>query len=163
MNERGSLALLLSPTTFWTFIYYLCVLYFKQTSSLLSSSSHSVSVAFQGEAGHLFILIWRLQCPSRHSVAVCSRHIWKDSITCKWNGRVLSPLGKRCVLQLNDCNLMSTEDTLRKSPGASFSPTPYSLNMRMLVNYVFNPPCGLYVCTHCKELIITLCECIWKR
>lgn len=57
MNERGSLALLLSPTKFQTFIYYLCVLYFKQTSSLLSSSSHSVSVAFQGEAGHLFILI----------------------------------------------------------------------------------------------------------
>lgn len=76
---------------------------------------------------------------------------------------VASPLGKRYVLQLNDCNLMSTEDTLRKSPGASFSPTPHSLNTTMLVNYVFNSPCGLYMCTHCKELIWFYLNVFLKR
>ena len=44
-REPGPIAI----ATFWTFIYYLCVLYFKRTPSLLSSSSHSESVAFQSK------------------------------------------------------------------------------------------------------------------
>lgn len=40
------------------------------------------------------------------------------------------PLGKRCILQLSECELLSTEDTLRKFPGASFSP--------MISDYLFS-------------------------
>lgn len=83
MSEQGSLVPPLSPNEFWTFIYYLYMLYFKQASSLQLRSQCVCGIPVW--AGCLFILIWRLQCTSRCPVAICFRHLCKDSITCKWN------------------------------------------------------------------------------
>lgn len=76
-----------------------------------------------------------------------------------------SPLGKGCVIQLKECNLMSTGDTVRRSPGANPGPT--------ISDYLFCEHGGVgplfstllvAVCVHSMQVTyIFLSECILKQ
>lgn len=116
------------------------------------------------QAGNLFILTWGLHCPVQCFLALCSRHLWKGDIICRWYCYVAISCSPNPLPPWQKCVQLSvntpTEDFLRTSQRSKLQFHPFRLFILRtrgggLVHY-FQLPSWLYACTHCKEIL-----CIW--